>query len=210
MTVIADKVKFLDALHIEESVFGQTQRSVGKVLLIILLGCILFYISWWFNVGLLLIIPIIGFVFLKLKRSHRKRSLYTGLNILGETVAELVFIPPVATVVRNGTLEEYESAFIKREMLEWGYSDEYISDFLEKNVSRHKDTLVLQIVDWNKNLKQKFSVPEKSMRVKSSEINKRDLCRKSYDLCKQLYQKAGVVDVEKEQYLEKIKGILKV
>jgi ABC-type multidrug transport system fused ATPase/permease subunit len=214
MEVIADKVKFLDALHVDKSILQYAGHVGRNILISVLIVAIVLAIGYSHNILLFMAIAVVVIiVFLKSysgSRSNRKRSLYTALDVLGETVAEIVFIPPVAVSVHNKAMEEHESAFIKREMREWGYSDEYITRFIAENTSRNVDNLTLQITDLKERLNNKFRTKDPNVRVAASEINLKDLCRKSYDLCNQLYQRSGVVDSGKEKYLIRLKEQMKV
>jgi hypothetical protein len=132
------------------------------------------------------------------------------LDVLGEIIADVVFIPLVAVAHQDGTIEPYENNFISRQMREWGYTDEYIQSFITEKTKQSVEKHILQIVDLDKTLSEKFHPKKGEVRLSPSAFKKKDLCRKSYDLCKELSNKSGVVDSKRQKYLEDLKVRMKI
>ncbi|MDR2193774.1 MAG: hypothetical protein LBP19_04815 [Treponema sp.] len=146
-------------------------------------------------------------------KSHRDTSINTALGVLGETVAQIVFIPVISTALhyKDASLKEKNKKFIWQEMKEWGYSSEYIDDFLAREWKKPLGNLMDQIDALDKILKGKFRRKRgRAGRVFANDVNKKDLCHKSMDLCQNLYTRNGIVDSEIKCYLDQLKYKMKV
>jgi hypothetical protein len=97
-------------------------------------------------------------------------------------------------------------------MREWGYSNEFIEQFIEQNRSAHIDSIRLAAVDLPLVLKMKSQREKGHGRIDLKDINKADLCRKSYEMCKGLYEDMnnGLRDPVSDRYLSELKVRLKV
>ncbi|MDR1904655.1 MAG: hypothetical protein LBQ88_20510 [Treponema sp.] len=211
MDVIADKVKFLDAINVGDSIFQYTAHSIKAGLIfaavIFALG---FFSNALFVVAVVLVLVLIFWKSYNNNKSHRSRSLYNGLNVLGETVADVVFVPLLALAMYDGSIATYGNGFINRQMREWGYTEEYIQNFISDKTAQSVASLILRCVDIDKILSEKFHPKKGEVRISSSAINKKDLCRKSFALCEELGNKSGVVDTEKQKFLADLRSRMKV
>jgi hypothetical protein len=210
-SVIADKVKFLDSINVGDYILQYTGHSI-KIGLI--LAAIIFALGFFSNalfvVSIVVVLVLIFWKSYNNNKSHKARSLYNALDVLGEIVADVVFIPLVAVALHDGTIEPYENDFISRQLREWGYTDEYIQSFIAEKTKQSVEKLISQIVDLDKTLSEKFHPKKGEVRLSPSAFKKNDLRRKSYDLCKELSNKSGVVDSGRQKYLEDLKVRMKV
>ena len=214
MTIIADKVKFLDTLQVDEGII----RFGGNMLLKGVFVGIIVIASWLFLAGIGVIISVVivgGYIILNVynaKKPHSHKSINTALGILGETVADVVFLPLIGMAICDRSMNDREKYFIQEEMHEWGYSDEFIKEFIQKNRGAHIDSIRLAATDIRSILKMKSQREKGQGRIDLKDINKAGLSRKSYEICKRLYDDLnnGLRDPISDRYLSDLKARLKV
>jgi hypothetical protein len=214
MTIVADKVKFFDALQVDEGIFRFAVNRVLNAIFVV----IIVIASWLFlgPAGIIISVVVVGgYAILKAynaKRPHRNKSINTALGILGETVADVVFLPLIGMAICDQSMNDGERDFIQEEMREWGYSDEFIEHFIQKNRGAHIDSIRLAAVDAHSILKIKSRRKKRQGRINLKDIDKDALSRKAYEICKRLYDDLnnGLRDPISDRYLSELKVRLKI
>jgi hypothetical protein len=126
----------------------------------------------------------------------------TPLGKLAETVAGFVFVPLVGMAICDGKpIEISEAGFIRKKMRLWGYSDEFIDEFLKEKGGKTLAEIKLSIEDRYRELSSQIS----AKKIFRGDIHKKDLCSKAFDLCKAMYDELNNGDQKRESYLKEIK-----
>jgi hypothetical protein len=214
MAVVADKVKFLDALKVDEGIF----RSGGKTLLKAIFAGIIVIVAWLFlgRVGLIISVVVAGGYFIlnnyNEKRPLGSKSINTALGVLGETVADVVFLPLIGMAICDRPMNDSELDYIQEEMRYWGYSDEFIGQFIQRNCRKHIDSIRLAAADIHLILRKKSQLEKGQGRIILKDINEAALRRKAYEICKRLYNDLnnGLPDPASERYLSELEVRLKL
>jgi hypothetical protein len=214
MTIISDKVKFFDALKVDKGIL----RFSGNAILKFILAVVIVLALWLLmeKVGAVISIVVIGGYAImwayNATRPNRFKSINTALGILGETIADAVFVPVVGMAICDGSIQTNEEDYIKEEMREWGYSDEFIEQFIHKKSGMHIDSIRLSATDLPRILRIKFQRKKGEGKISPKDINRIELCRKSYTMCEALYNDTnnGLHNAVSDHYLSELKGRFKI
>jgi len=175
-----DKPKFFDALKVVE---GPGQLA-GKIFAAIGLTLIASVVTGLFFGPPGPIIVLVGFIVYSVVSSRgtqaKNTTTATPLGRLARAVADIVFVPMVGLAIYDKSLESKEEEHITKNMQAWGYSKEFIDEFIKEWSSKPiRDILVF--IGTRKKYHD-FLVSQK--KVYRGEIKEKDLCVKSFNLCK--------------------------
>jgi hypothetical protein len=214
MTVVSDKVKFFDAIKVDEGIL----RFGGNVLLKCIIGFFIVIVCGvWAQVPGLIVsfVGVCGYLSIEVyntKKSNRNKSVNTALGILGETVADLVFVPIVGMAICDKPIQDKEVTYIKNEMREWGYATEFIEKFLQEKSKMHIDSIRLAATDLPQILRIRSQRKKGEGKISLKDIDSTGLCRRSYEICGALYNDLnnGLRDTVSDHYLSELKVRLKI
>jgi hypothetical protein len=190
MTVIQDKVKFLDKLKCPLSISDNIIEGVIGVVIAIALVIFVPDIPEYFILILLTCYVVVlaiyaGYLSHQVSKPLDEQYMNTPLAVLGEDVSMVVFLPVMGMVIASPRINVEE---VKNEMMDWGYSEEYIKKFIEKYNGKSEEEIKDIVKRTDKWLKRQYKREKGKGKLYPRELNKKGLSRKSVKICERLYR----------------------
>lgn len=167
--VIENKASFLQELRPEGSFVKTSRKTIGKAAVA---GTVAFLAGYIF--APIIAVPVTVARGIKILHDRHKEmypgALNTQLSVLGEAAPEIVFNPLLVLMAKlNGPMQKRGKDFIEHKMKVWGYSSDYINQYITGTWAKTSFT----------------------GKIDSKELNKSDLCKKSDKLRQELHNYLG-------------------